>query len=75
MDTRADRLRRLPSGSRVVVRYRIDGGLTDALGYLLGLDDSSVQVQTRTGTVRVALADVRAAKEVPPPPERRPRSG
>jgi len=59
-------------GQRVVARYRIDGGFTDALGYLRGRDGQSCVIETRRGEVVVALADVVAAKAVPEPPARRP---
>ncbi|MDD7835368.1 MULTISPECIES: putative acetyltransferase [Paenarthrobacter] len=58
-------------GIRVVVRYRIDDGLTDALGYLLGSSDTACTVRTRTTDVEIPLSMVIAAKEVPPPPPRR----
>ncbi|MDR6637988.1 hypothetical protein [Paenarthrobacter nitroguajacolicus] len=64
-------LRSAEPGIRVVVRYRIDEGLTDALGYLLRSSDSSCTVRTRTSDVDIPLAMVIAAKEVPPPPPRR----
>ncbi|ALE06804.1 hypothetical protein AL755_17295 [Arthrobacter sp. ERGS1:01] len=67
------RLAGLPLGTRVVVRYRIPGGSTDALGELAARDALSCTVATRTGEVVVALADVQLAKEVPPPPPRRDR--
>lgn len=69
-----------------MVRYRIPGGLTDALGYLRSVDEipdevadvsagsstgRNCVVETRTGEVVIALDDVQAAKEVPPPPPRR----
>ncbi|WP_442789722.1 hypothetical protein [Paenarthrobacter sp. GOM3] len=53
------------------MRYRIDDGLTDALGYLLKTSESSCTVRTRTSDVDIPLAMVIAAKEVPPPPLRR----
>ncbi|MGO4803521.1 hypothetical protein AB4089_00150 [Arthrobacter sp. 2MCAF15] len=63
-----------PLGTRVVVRYRIDGGLTDALGELVGRADGSCTVRTRRSDVVIALPLVVAAKEVPPaPPRRAPR--
>nr|WP_158880876.1 ferrous iron transport protein A [Amycolatopsis anabasis] len=65
------RLTELPLNRRVVVRYRIEGGFTDALGYLRSRDDSGCQVETRRGLVTVAFADVVAAKPVPERPARR----
>ncbi|TQJ33195.1 putative acetyltransferase [Arthrobacter sp. SLBN-122] len=59
-------------GIRVVVRYRIEGGLTDALGNLLACDSGSCTVRTRQADVVIPLAQVVAAKEVPPAPPRRP---
>ncbi|XAS66308.1 hypothetical protein V3C33_12455 [Micrococcaceae bacterium Sec5.7] len=58
-------------GTRVVIRYRIDGGLTDALGYLTGHADGECIVRTRQSDVVIPLGLVVAAKEVPPAPERR----
>ena len=55
----------------MVVRYRIDDGLTDALGYLLDAGENSCTVRTRNSDVEIPLAMVIAAKEVPPPPPRR----
>ena len=58
-----------------MVRYRIDDGVTDALGYLVGLGTADCTVRTRRGDVVVPLDRVEAAKEVPPPPApRAPRS-
>jgi hypothetical protein len=69
-------LQSLAQGTRVVVRYRIDGQLTDALGDLIALDDDSCTVRTRRGDAVVPLSDVTAAKAVPPaPPRRAPRAG
>ncbi|MCU1562178.1 MAG: hypothetical protein JWN05_557 [Arthrobacter sp.] len=63
-----------PLGTRVVVRYRIEGGLTDALGELVDKADGECTVRTRHADVVVALPLVVAAKEVPPaPPRRTPR--
>lgn len=59
-------------GTRIVVRYRIDGGHTDALGYLRSVDAASCVVETKRGEVTIALADIALAKAVPAPPERRP---
>ncbi|SDQ98080.1 hypothetical protein SAMN04489742_3349 [Arthrobacter crystallopoietes] len=63
-----DFLRGAAPGTRVVVRYRIDDGVTDALGYLISLSTAECTVRTRRGDVVVPLARVEAAKEVPPPP-------
>jgi len=60
-----------PLGTRVVVRTRIEGGYTDAVGYLRAAPPASVSVETKRGLVTLALADVVAAKEVPPPPAAR----
>ncbi|QCB98908.1 hypothetical protein E5206_07790 [Arthrobacter sp. PAMC25564] len=58
----------------MVVRYRIGGGLTDALGELVGKSDGGCTVRTRRADVVIALELVVAAKEVPPaPPRRAPR--
>ena len=66
-----DLTRTLTVGMRVVLRHRIDGGLTDALGPLVSADDTTLVVQTRRGLVSVARGDVVAAKEVPPAAVRR----
>ena len=66
-----ERLRTLPPGTRVVVRYLIEGGATDALGDLLEVTDDRCTVRTRRGDVVIALAGIVAAKPVPPPPARR----
>lgn len=72
----------LRTGRRVVLRYAIDRessphgeSMTDALGTITDEDDAAVQVMTRRGEVRVPRALVIAAKEVPPPPVRRPGPG
>ncbi|WP_332601977.1 putative acetyltransferase [Arthrobacter sp. S2(2024)] len=59
------------SGTRVVVRYRLDNGFTDALGYLLSVADGACTIRTRQSDVEIPLALVVAAKAVPPPPPRR----
>jgi hypothetical protein len=64
-------LQSLSEGTRVVVRYRTGGQLTDALGDLIALDEDSCTVRTRRGDAVVPLVDVTAAKPVPPPPPRR----
>jgi hypothetical protein len=60
----------LPLGTRVVIRYRIEGGATDVLGELISRTDSSCVVRTRGGDVTVMLANIVAAKQIPPPPVR-----
>ena len=64
-------LRDLPLGTRVVVRYRIEGGFTDALGPLRDRDATTCTVETKRGLVVVPLDAVVAAKQVPPAPVRR----
>lgn len=56
----------------MVVRYRVDGGLTDALGHLVATGDGGCTIRTRKADVVIPLDLVVAAKEVPPAPERRP---
>lgn len=65
----------LTPGMRVVVRYlvRPGGSATDALGVLLDRDEHSCTVETRRGPVTIELDMIVAAKQVPPPPERRGR--
>lgn len=55
-------------GTRVVVRTRIPGGFTDALGYLRSCDSTECTVETKRGLVSLQLANVTAAKPVPAPP-------
>jgi hypothetical protein len=55
-------------GTRVVVRSRIGGGFSDALGILRSRTQTQCAIETKRGLVTIALADVVAAKEVPPPP-------
>lgn len=74
-----DFLDSLDPGTRVVLRYRLSPGeqgqagerMSDALGYLLTIDEHSVTVQTRTGEVQVSRAAITHAKRVPPPPVRK----
>ncbi|WP_206447607.1 putative acetyltransferase [Agrococcus sp. KRD186] len=64
-------LRALPLGRRLVVRYRLhDGqhGATDALGDLVAIDAATCTIATRRGAVVIPIADIVAAKQVPPPP-------
>ena len=63
-------------GTRVVARYSIDDAehsATDALGYVSARDETHVVIATVRGLQTIALADILAAKEVPPPPAPRPR--
>ncbi|MBP3044508.1 hypothetical protein KKR91_12935 [Arthrobacter jiangjiafuii] len=64
-------LRALPPGTRVVLRYRIDGGFTDVLGPLVRAGEDDVTVAGRRGEVTVPWSLVTAGKEIPPPPPRR----
>ena len=61
----------LPLGTRVVVRYRIEGGATDALGFLVARTPDRCEIRTRGGDVTVMLANIVAAKAVPPSPLRK----
>ena len=59
-------------GVRVVVRRRLpDGSATDVVGTLLATRPDVVVVATARGEVSVDVADVVAAKTVPPRPARR----
>lgn len=61
-------------GTRMTMRTRIEGGYTDAVGYLRACDDVHCVIETRRGMVTIGLSDVHLAKEVPPPlPRRAPR--
>lgn len=58
----------------MVVRYLLPTGqATDALGTLLSADAETVVVDGKRGVETIRVADIIAAKEVPPPPEPRPR--
>ncbi|WP_309619421.1 hypothetical protein [Salinibacterium sp.] len=62
----------MKAGDRVVVRYRLPTGqATDALGMLVSADGTTLVVDGKRGLERIAVADIIAAKEVPPPPARR----
>lgn len=61
-------LRDAEVGDRLVVRAHDGGGARDALGVLVARTASSVTIDTRRGPVEVPLADVVAAKPVPPTP-------
>ena len=58
-------------GTRMTVRRRIPDGFTDAVGYLRERTAAECVVETRHGMVTIPLAEVTAAKAVPPPPARR----
>lgn len=73
VETPAARLAGLGVGRRVVVRYRVGEVATDALGVLLVLGPVDCTIETRRGQVVIAYAEIVAAKEIPPPPEPRPR--
>lgn len=60
---------RLELGSRVVVRYRLDDGLHDALGILLEKAPTHVVIDTRRGRVKVEARTMVTGKQVPPPPQ------
>lgn len=58
-------------GRRVSVRRRVQHGLTDVVGHLLGAADGSLTVLRRDGeVVELDAASVTAAKVVPPAPVR-----
>ncbi|WP_066295742.1 putative acetyltransferase [Arthrobacter luteolus] len=74
--TPESRLREAGTGRRAVVRYRIEEGLTDALGTITALDPAGCTIATRTGEVFIPWELVTAGKPVPEaPPRRRPRTG
>ena len=59
-------------GDRVVVRYRLpDGRATDALGILLSASATELVVDGKRGAETIRVADVIAAKVVPPASVRR----
>ena len=61
----------LRPGMRAVVRQRIEGGVTDALGDVVAMDADTISVRTRKGVEVIDRAIVTAAKEVPPKSTRR----
>ena len=68
-----DFLLQVSEGTRVVIRYRLHDeaeGATDALGYVSAKSSTQIVVATVRGLRTIDFADVIAAKEVPPPPER-----
>ncbi len=65
-------------GTRVAVRHRLDtpdpasgATLTDVVGDLVAIDETSLVVLTRRGEVRVVRATVTATRVIPPRPSRR----
>lgn len=73
-----DPLSGLPTGSRVVVRYRLTSPdaatgahLSDVVGELLERSDTAVRVRTRSGVVTLDPRSVTAAKVLPPRASRR----
>jgi hypothetical protein len=69
-----DFLRAVTEGTRVVVRYRLHdqaAGATDAVGFVSAKGATSVVIATPRGLTTIAIDDVIAAKEVPPPPVKR----
>ncbi|WP_231367344.1 putative acetyltransferase [Schaalia sp. ZJ405] len=62
-------------GERVVVRYRLDDGLHDALGTLTDVAVDHVSVDTRRGIIRVEASTMVTGKRVPPPPQYLPSQG
>ena len=50
------------------MRRRLDDGFTDSLGDLVALDRDTCTIRTRKGDDVVLLADITAAKPVPPAP-------
>ena len=72
-ETPGQRMARLGAGTRVVVRYLIDSGATDALGTLVEVGADGCIVDTRRGPIEIPYRLMVAAKEVPPPPVRRVR--
>lgn len=67
-------LRRLRVGERAVVRWRLEVGepmLTDSVGTIVALSESSVSVLTRRGRVDIETSRIAAAKPIPPAPHRR----
>lgn len=68
MNSPVDLILASPLGTRMTVRRKIEGGFSDALGYLRLVSDSECVMETRRGLVTIPLSEVAAAKHVPPPP-------
>ena len=62
-------------GERVVLRYRLDDGLHDALGTVVEAAIDHVSIETRRGLVRVEATTMVTGKSVPSPRERGPGTG
>jgi hypothetical protein len=61
----------VPLGTRLVVRYRLAEGATDALGYLRARTTETCLLDTPRGEISINCVDVIAAKPIPEPPARR----
>lgn len=59
-------------GQRVVVRYRAEDGVHDALGYLTQVSPHEVSVETKRGLVQVPAHTMITGKLVPAPVSQRP---
>ena len=62
-------------GERVVLRYRLDDGLHDALGTVVEVAIDHVSIETRRGLVRVEATTMVTGKSVPSPRAPGPRAG
>ena len=62
-------------GERVVLRYRLDDGLHDALGTVVEAAIDHVSIETRRGLVRVEATTMVTGKSVPSPRAPGPRVG
>ena len=61
-------------GERVVLRYRLDDGLHDALGTVVEAAIDHVSIETRRGLVRVEATTMVTGKSVPSPRAPGPRA-
>ena len=57
--------------TRVVVRYLIDGGATDVLGYLRARTLTDITIESRRGMEKVPVGAIIAARVIPEPPSPR----
>lgn len=62
-------------GERVVLRYRLDDGLHDALGTVVEAAIDHVSIETRRGLVRVEATTMVTGKSVPSPRAPGPQAG